>query len=61
MAEQQPQPMHQEAELIDLFRNVAHDISGVHTTIGTKGVTRLSLNFGPANIALDRVCKFNSM
>ena len=45
MAEQEAQ-----AELIHLFRNVAHEISGVHTTIGAKGVTRLSLNFGPANI-----------
>ena len=41
MAEQQPQPMQQEAELIHLFRNVAQEISGVHTVIGAQGVAKI--------------------
>ena len=36
MAEQEAQ-----AELIHLFRNVAHEISGVHTTIGAQGVAKI--------------------
>ena len=35
MAEQEAQ-----AELVHLLRNVAHEISGVHTTIGAQGVAK---------------------
>ena len=45
MAEQQPQPMQQEAELIHLFRNVAQEISGVHTTTGAQGVAKITTSY----------------
>ena len=45
MAEHQPQPMQQEAELIHLFRNVAQEISGVHITIGAQGVAKIITSY----------------
>ncbi|MCG7884346.1 MAG: hypothetical protein JAY96_22495 [Candidatus Thiodiazotropha endolucinida] len=40
MDEQQGQ-----AELVHLFRNVAHEISGVHTTIGAQGVAKIITSY----------------
>ena len=49
MAEQQPRPMQQEAELIHLFRNVAQESAGVHTTIGAQGVAKIITSY-PSNV-----------
>lgn len=42
MDEQQREP---QAELVHLFRNVAHEISGLHTTIGAQGIAKIITSF----------------